>query len=148
MDEFWLNTPMEQMTSEQWESLCDGCAKCCRMQFVDEDEGLLMQTDVVCFLLDESSLQCTDYANRTKLVPDCMQITPTNIHEYFWLPETCGYRRVAAGEDLPHWHHLKSGDRDKIHHLGFSVKDKVIREDHLEGQDIEDRIISWLPIED
>ncbi len=139
---------MREMTSEQWELLCDGCAKCCRMQFVDEEEGLLMQTDVVCYLLDEKSLNCTDYGNRTKLVPDCMQITPDNIHDYYWLPDTCGYRRVAAGKDLPDWHHLKTGDRETVHKLGFSVRDKVTPENLLGGQDIEDRIISWLPIED
>ncbi|WP_251359870.1 YcgN family cysteine cluster protein [Kangiella sp. TOML190] len=148
MAAFWLDTPMDQMTAQQWESLCDGCAKCCRMQFVDEEEELLMQTDVVCYLLDESSLQCTDYANRTSLVPDCMQISPENIKEFYWLPETCGYRRVAAGKDLPEWHHLKSGSRELIHELGFSVKGKVTPEQLLAGEDIEDRIISWIPIEE
>ncbi|NVK22978.1 MAG: YcgN family cysteine cluster protein [Kangiellaceae bacterium] len=148
MDKFWLTTPMSEMTNEQWESLCDGCAKCCRMQFIDEDDDLLMQTDVVCYLLDLKTLQCTDYANRSTLVPDCMQITSDNIKEFFWLPDTCGYRRVAAGQDLPEWHHLISGDRQTIHQKGASVRGKVVREDQLAGQDIEDRIISWIPISD
>ena len=148
MDKFWLTTAMHEMTTEQWESLCDGCAKCCRMQFIDDDEDLLMQTDVVCYLLDLKALQCTDYANRTSLVPDCMQITPDNIKEFFWLPDTCGYRRVLAGDDLPEWHHLISGSRQTIHQQGASVRGKVVREDQLGGQDIEDRIISWIPISD
>lgn len=139
---------MEAMSRSQWESLCDGCAKCCRMQFIDEEEGLLMQTDVVCYLLDQESLQCSDYANRTQLVPDCMQITPTNIHEYYWLPESCGYRRVAAGKDLPKWHPLMTGSQETMHRSGFSVKGQVVSEQDLLDEDIEQRIISWIPISD
>ena len=145
---FWQVTPMHEMTPEQWELLCDGCAKCCRMQFIDEDDDLLMQTDVVCHLLDKTSLQCSDYANRTSLVPDCVQITPDNIQEFYWLPDSCGYRRVAAGLDLPDWHHLVTGDKQQVHKQGFSVLNKVISENELIDQEIEDRIISWIPISD
>lgn len=148
IDKFWLTTPMEQMNRVQWESLCDGCAKCCRMQFIDKEEGLLMQTDVVCYLLDHDSLQCTDYSNRTHLVPSCMQITPDNIHDYYWLPDSCGYRRVAAGQDLPKWHPLITGSQEAMQRLGFSVKGLVVSEQDLLGEDIEQRIISWIPISD
>lgn len=149
MNKFWLETSMEQMSSTQWESLCDGCGKCCRMQFIGEDEEVLMQTDVVCHLLDQHSLQCSDYSNRTTLVPDCVQITPDNIKEFYWLPDSCGYRCIAAGKDLPEWHHLNSGSRETIHQTSNSVRGKVVGEHELEeGEEIDDRIISWLPLVD
>lgn len=36
---FWERIPLEAMTPAQWESLCDGCAKCCLQKYQDEDTG-------------------------------------------------------------------------------------------------------------
>lgn len=149
MDKFWLTTPMEEMSHEQWESLCDGCGKCCRIQFLDDDdENLLMQTDVACGLLDTDTLRCTDYNNRLSQVPDCVQITPQTLNEYYWLPDSCSYKVVARGDDLPQWHHLVCGKREEIHTKGKSLKGKLVSERDYSPQDIEDRIIAWVAITD
>ncbi len=148
VDKFWLTTALKDMTHEQWESLCDGCAKCCCVQFIDDEDDLLMQTDVSCQLLDIKTLHCKDYQNRTSKVPDCVQLTADTVQEYFWLPDTCAYRLVAEGKDLPSWHYLISGDKELVHKKGHSIKGKVISETKLTAEEVEDRIISWIPLSD
>lgn len=139
---------MHEMSHEQWESLCDGCGKCCRIQFLDDDDTMLMQTDVACKLLDTSTLRCTDYHNRLSKVPDCVQITPDTINDYYWLPDSCSYKIVARGEDLPSWHHLVSGDRELIHQEGHSLQGKLVSETDVPEEEVEDRIIEWIAITD
>ena len=147
-DKFWLTISLEDMTHEQWESLCDGCAKCCCVQFIDDDDNLLMQTDVSCRLLDTQSLTCSDYHNRTSKVPDCVQLTPGTVKDYFWLPKTCAYRLVAEGKDLPDWHYLVCGDKSAVHKVGVSIQGKVVSETSLTEEEIEDRVIAWIPLSD
>ncbi|AOE49890.1 YcgN family cysteine cluster protein [Kangiella sediminilitoris] len=148
MEKFWLNTPMDKMTHQQWESLCDGCGKCCRIQFLDDSDTMLMQTDVGCHLLDTKTLRCTDYDNRLSKVPDCVQITPKTLDDYYWLPDSCAYKLVARGEDLPEWHHLVSGDPQLIHKKGESLHRKLVSERDLNPEEIEERIIAWVAITD
>lgn len=147
-NKFWLNTPLHEMSHEQWESLCDGCGKCCRIQYLDETDSMLMQTDVACRLLDTGTLRCTDYENRLSKVPDCVQITPQTLKDYYWLPESCAYKTIARGEDLPSWHHLISGDRQSIHKAGHSLQGKLVSERDVHEEEIEDRIIQWIAITD
>ena len=138
---FWLTKSMHEMTSEEWESLCDGCAKCCIFKFEDDDTGHIMQTDVVCGLLDLDSCRCTEYEGRKTLVPDCISITPDNILSLKWMPHSCAYRLVAEGKDLPEWHPLKTGDPTSTMKADRSVKNQVVSERLVE--DIEERIIGW-----
>jgi len=138
---FWKTKSLDKLSTEEWESLCDGCARCCVFQFEDEDNGDLYQTDVVCGLLDMDKCQCTDYPNRQTKVPDCIQITPENILSLKWMPESCAYRQIALGNDLPDWHQLVSGSAKSVVEKGFSVKGKVVSANDVD--DIEDHIISW-----
>lgn len=120
---FWKTVPMSQMTEAQWESLCDGCGQCCLHKLEDYDNGDFYITDISCRLLDCHSCRCRDYSNRREQVPDCVQLTPTTILTMGWLPETCGYRLIADGNDLPDWHPLVSGDPESVHKAGVSVRD-------------------------
>ena len=134
---------MDELTSEQWESLCDGCGKCCCIRLEDEDTGAIYITDVVCKLFDSQTCRCSDYPNRSKLVPDCVTLTPDNVDKLHWMPRTCAYRLVANGQDLPDWHHLVSGSRDTIHEAGMSVQNAVISELAVTEEDHPHRIVIW-----
>ena len=122
---FWKTKPLEAMTDGEWESLCDGCGKCCLSKLEDEDTAEIYWTTVACRLLDCSSCGCSDYENRKARVPDCVRLTPASVRTIDWLPRTCAYRLVAEGADLRWWHHLVSGSRATVHEAGISIRGRV-----------------------
>ena len=120
--------PLTSLSRSEWESLCDGCGKCCLHKVEDEDNGRIWPTNVACKLLDLKTAQCKDYRNRRAYVPDCLRLTPRLAAELEWLPDTCAYRLRANGDPLPAWHYLISGDRQAVHAAGASVVGKAISE--------------------
>ncbi len=141
---FWRTTALEAMTPGQWESLCDGCGRCCLVKLEDEDTGAIHATDVACRLFDAGTCRCRDYANRTTVVPDCVGLTPEAVRTLKWLPPTCAYRLVAAGKDLPHWHPLVSGRAESVVEAGISVKGRVhAGEDDVMLDELLTRIRRW-----
>jgi len=128
----FLQKPLNDMTPDEWESLCDGCGLCCQVTEEDEDTGEIARSNIACRYLCLKTHQCTDYANRQKNVTNCVKVTPENVHSLHWLPPTCGYRLVWQGFDLPRWHHLICGDRNQVHRRGPSMKGSLIREDAAE----------------
>lgn len=141
---FWQKKRLHEMTSSEWESLCDGCAKCCLVKLQDEETDEVAYTNVVCHYMDEITCQCTEYQARHELVPHCVWLKPEMVDEFFWLPETCAYRLVAEGKPLPSWHHLLTGDKNSVHQADASVKNKVINEQFVHEQDLEDYIVHWV----
>ncbi|MEQ9144353.1 MAG: YcgN family cysteine cluster protein [Parvibaculaceae bacterium] len=140
---FWRTKSLTEMTRQEWESLCDGCAKCCLVKLEDEDTGELEYTDIACHLLDDETCQCGDYANRAEKVPDCVKLTPKNVGELSWMPSSCAYRLVAEGKDLPWWHPLVSGEEESVHLAGISVRGRVVSENDVPDDDLEGRIVTW-----
>jgi uncharacterized protein len=141
---FWRRKTLAQMTRAEWESLCDGCGRCCLNKLEEEDTGRVYYTDVGCRLLDGTTCRCKDYARRSEQVEDCVVLTPGNVTDLKWLPPTCAYRLLAHGGDLYWWHPLVSGDPGSVHAAGISVRGRVgISEDDLGDQDYEDRIVAW-----
>ena len=138
---FWKRKSLAEMTTEEWESLCDGCARCCLLKLEDADNGDVSYTDVACSLLDHSTCRCMRYEERKKLVPDCIHLRPDLVTKYSWLPSTCAYRLINEGRDLYWWHHLVSGDRNTVHEAGISVQGRVIPED--EADNLEHRLVLW-----
>ncbi len=138
---FWRRKSLVEMTTEEWESLCDGCARCCLVKLEDEDTGEISYTDIACRLLDLGACRCTQYDARNSLVPDCVRLSPDGIADLGWMPSTCAYRLIAEGRDLPWWHRLVSGDPDTVHRAGITVRDRVVPEQR--GDDPEDRIVRW-----
>ncbi len=138
---FWRTVPLEAMSDAQWESLCDGCGRCCLHKLRDEDSGVLAFTNVACRLLDQHSCRCRDYAGRQREVADCMSLRGQNLAEIDWLPPSCAYRLVAAGKDLPEWHVLRSGDADGVHRSGASVRARVVSE--AVAGPFEEHIVMW-----
>lgn len=125
---FWKRKALADMSPGEWESLCDGCAKCCLHKVEDEETGEIFETNVACRLLDLGTLRCRNYRNRARLVPDCAVLDPQNIHMLSWMPETCAYRLLAEGKDLPAWHPLVSGRAESVAEAGISVRGKVVSE--------------------
>ncbi len=141
---FWLTTPLEAMSSEQWESLCDGCGRCCLVKLEDEDTGRIFATDVGCRLFEAGTCRCRDYPNRSVKVPDCVTLTPEDVRTLPWLPPTCAYRLVAEGKDLPWWHPLVSGDPETVVAAGVSVRGRVFaNEDEVPEEEVAERIVNW-----
>lgn len=139
-DRFW-ELPIGDLTPDEWEALCDGCGQCCTHKIEDADTGAIEQTNVACKLLDTQSACCTNYAHRKAFVPDCLQLTLKIMDDVPWLPETCAYRRRAAGKDLPGWHYLVSGERDSVIAAGVSVAGRVVSED--DAGPLEHHIVEW-----
>ena len=140
---FWITKSMSDMTPDEWESLCDGCARCCLVKLEDIDTGELHYTDVACTLLDLKVCRCTDYARRSQRVADCVQLTPDEVAEIDWLPQTCAYRLVSEGRDLHWWHPLVSGTTASVHEAGISVRGRVISEGEVAQAELEERCVTW-----
>lgn len=138
---FWETKSLNQMTKVEWESLCDGCGKCCLHKLEDIDTGEISVSNVSCSFLDQTSCKCKDYKNRNENVPDCIQLDLKNLKKLDWLPSTCAYRLIDEGESLHDWHHLISGSSETIHERGISVRDCSVNESSLKN--VEEYILEW-----
>lgn len=138
---FWQTKTLAEMTDAEWESLCDGCAKCCLVLIEDEDDGTVWETDVACRLFDPDKRKCTDYGNRHARVPDCVRLTHENAGALPWMPQTCAYRRLARGEGLPDWHPLVTGDPASTARAGMATRKNLASEADIDPDDLEDRIV-------
>ena len=137
---FWEVKTLNQLSTEEWEKLCDGCALCCLHKFEDEDTGEVFYTNVCCKQLDINTCRCINYENRFDLVKDCLKIKAEGFGRMHLLPLSCAYRRLAEGKKLNDWHPLISRDRESVHRAGISVRDKVISEENVHPDDLENFI--------
>ncbi|PID63693.1 MAG: hypothetical protein CSB44_01120 [Gammaproteobacteria bacterium] len=127
-ERFWETVALDDMSDAEWESLCDGCGRCCTQKLEDIDTGQVLQTRVACQLLDCDTARCSDYANRFEKVPDCLSVRPITADKLRWLPASCAYRRLATGEALPEWHPLLSGSPASVVDAGISVAGRLVSE--------------------
>jgi len=148
MKPFWEIKSLAEMSQSEWESLCDGCARCCMIKLENEDDGRVYYTSLVCELLDTQSCRCTRYPQRSELVPDCIELTVDLAETLRWLPITCAYRRLAEGKPLPGWHPLVSGNPASVHEAGVSVRGKVIPVTMVHEDDQTDHVIDWIATEE
>lgn len=144
MSAFWLEKELHEMSDAEWESLCDGCARCCMIKLQDEDTDEVFYTAAVCDLLDLDACRCTRYPQRHELVADCVVLDAQTAQSFDWLPTTCAYRRVANRQPLPDWHPLLSGRADSVHEADVSVLGKVVHERTVHEQDLQSMIVRWI----
>jgi uncharacterized protein len=142
--DFWKNYTLEQLNAAEWEALCDGCGLCCLIKLEDDETNEVAYTKVACKLLDCQTASCSDYPHRLEHVPDCIQLTPEKLEQIHWLPGSCAYRRRAEGKSLPAWHYLNTGSRDNIIKARKSAAGRVISEEQVDPEEIEDYIVRWV----
>ncbi|TPW32735.1 YcgN family cysteine cluster protein [Pararhizobium mangrovi] len=140
---FWRTKTLDQMSAPEWESLCDGCGKCCLNKLEDWDTGEIAWTNVACRLFDDGTCRCGNYEERFAIVPECIQLTPAIVRSVAWLPPTCAYRLVDEGADLYWWHPLVSGDAQTVHEAGISARKRTVSEETVAVEDYEDFIVEW-----
>jgi uncharacterized cysteine cluster protein YcgN (CxxCxxCC family) len=134
------------MTKPEWESLCDGCGRCCLHKLEDQDTGRVHYTDVACRLLDLGSCQCSNYPQRLEEVPDCVVLDPDDLKNLSWMPATCAYRRLAEGRGLASWHPLISGTRSSVHRAGIAIGGRAVPESSVAPDAMEEHVIRWLQV--
>ncbi|MGA9699572.1 MULTISPECIES: YcgN family cysteine cluster protein [Acinetobacter] len=142
--EFWKKYPLAELNPTEWEALCDGCGLCCLIKLEDEEIGEVAYTKVSCKLLDCKTAHCSNYAERFKYVPDCIQLTPDKLATIHWLPPSCAYRRLKEGKKLPSWHYLNTGTRQSVIKAKKSAAGRCISEVEVNEADIEDYIVRWV----
>ncbi|MFC6439519.1 YcgN family cysteine cluster protein [Bowmanella sp. JS7-9] len=160
-DRFWEQKSLDAMSREEWESICDGCGKCCLHKFIEDDDEAqegptdvihdgehIHYTNVVCGLLNTKTCSCTQYSKRTELVPDCVKLTKENLKDIFFMPPSCSYRRLHEGRGLPSWHPLLNrGKKTAMYKAGMSIRGRIISENDADLDNFEDYIVMW-PLED
>ena len=119
---FFSKLSLDEMSQEQWESLCDRCGLCCLRKFEDQKTG---------------AIQCLVYEDRQLVNKECIALG-RDIEEHLkWLPETCAYRRLSEGRKLPRWHPLVSGDPSAVHRARISARDKAVSGLYVHPEDFD-----------
>ena len=144
MSDWWNALTLDQLDNEQWEALCDGCARCCLHKLEDEQTGEIFYTRVRCRYLVEETCRCSDYPRRSIMVPNCIRLEQGSVESLEWLPATCAYRLRARGEPLPYWHYLVSGSRDSVHEAGISIRGQAISDEFVHPDGYDEHIVTWL----
>lgn len=143
-NKFW-ELPLAQLDEQEWELLCDGCGRCCLKKLEDPDTAELAWTRVICRYYDEQEARCSCYQDRTRLVPECLDVRQMELRENLrWMPATCAYRLRAEGKALHDWHPLLSGSRDAMEEAGISVAGRVLSEEHVHPEGLDEHLIRWV----
>lgn len=138
---FWETKTLSQLNHDEWEALCDGCAKCCVHKLEDDKTGEIFYTCVACRLLDINTCRCANYENRSELIPECAVLSTDHSEHFSWLPDTCAYRLLHEGKPLPDWHPLITGDPASVHAHGASALKKLIPEFLADEERLEKYIV-------
>ena len=136
---FWEQYSLEQLNTEEWEALCDGCAKCCLLKIVYKKKTYM--TNISCSKLEQDSCRCSDYKNRQKNVKNCIKLTKDNLRKNSkFLPASCSYKLLDEGKTLPHWHHLITNDKESVHKANQSIREYCVPEASVSPENLQDHI--------
>lgn len=139
---FWQSKNLTQMSTEEWESLCDNCGKCCLNKLEDADTGKIFFTSAVCKLYDLKKCRCSRYPDRFRLAPRCLDVKQLDFSNYSWLPASCAYRLLGEGMELPEWHPLVSKNARSVKNAGVAINSYAVKESDVNN--LEDHVIEWL----
>ncbi len=89
--------PMTNISSdsEQWDSLCKQCGRCC-FEKLEDARGKIIYTQIACRYLDVITRQCKIFERRFEINPHCVKLTAELVPQLKWLPRDCGYRPEPA----------------------------------------------------
>jgi len=141
---FWKKKSLTELNNDEWESLCDGCGRCCLQKLENEDNGEVHYTQLVCHLYDMAECECSDYENRSKLVKNCVKLNASKVKEFHWLPTTCAYRLLSEGKALYDWHPLISGTSSSVVNAGIGIKGRVLPEQVVNEEEWEEHVVHWV----
>ncbi|MDJ0878984.1 MAG: YcgN family cysteine cluster protein [Halieaceae bacterium] len=144
MERFWEQKSLAEMSDAEWESLCDGCARCCLHKLEDADTGEVYYTGVRCRYLVEESCRCSDYPRRSELMSNCIDLKRHDVAALHWLPATCAYRLLSEGKPLYDWHPLVSGRPESVHEAGISIRGRAVSDEFVHPDGYEEHIIHWV----
>ncbi|MFV0625751.1 MAG: YcgN family cysteine cluster protein [Alphaproteobacteria bacterium] len=137
-NKFWIEKELEDLSEQEWESICNNCGKCCLVKVQDEDDDEIYYTNVVCKYFNHENCSCKEYERRCELVPECLKLTIDNIDKIEWMPKDCAYKTLLETKNLPDWHPLLTGKPLTNEH---SIKGKCICETEVNEEDLEDHIV-------
>ena len=138
---FWEKYSLDELNQDEWEALCDGCAKCCLLKIVDKKKTYI--TNIACSKLELDSCRCSDYLNREKNVMACLKLTKDNLDKNSeFLPSSCSYKLISEGKSLPKWHHLISKDKECVHSTNQSIQEYCVSETSVDQENYEDHIVA------
>ncbi len=140
---FW-EKPLTELTQPEWESLCDGCGRCCLKKLTNASGSRVEFTRVICRYFNHASHRCGCYAKRAELVPDCLNVKQMDIGKINWMPDTCAYRLRFEGRPLFDWHPLIAGSRSRMDAEGISVGGRAVSEEYVHEDGYDEHIIRWV----
>ena len=141
---WWEAKSLVSFSLEEWESLCDGCGKCCLIKIQDEVSERIFFTDVACQLLDCKTGRCKDYTNRQQIVPDCVKLSKDNLDDLEWMPPDCAYRRLYEHKVLPLWHPLVTNNCQSTNDYGAGVAGMpLVCELDVSDDELEHHVVTW-----
>lgn len=136
-----LNTPLADLSEQEWEALCDNCGRCCLIKLEDDQTNEVFYTNMICRLYDIEQGQCGDYLNRKEKVPGCVVIRQFGDEIYSQLPETCAYRLRYNNLPLPVWHPLLNGNTDRMQQEMITIKHRAVSEEGIHEEQFEEHIV-------
>lgn len=123
-----MNKKLEDYSEEEWEAICNNCGKCCLFKLQDEESEEIYFTDIICKYFDMKNCRCTCYAERCKMVPECLKLNKNNLDKISWIPQSCAYRAL-----------LENRPSSAV----TTVKGRCVSELDVKEEDWEDHIIDW-----
>ncbi|MBN4080222.1 YcgN family cysteine cluster protein [Beggiatoa alba] len=136
-----ISSPLEELSEQEWEALCDHCGRCCLIKLEDDQTNEVFYTNMICRMYDIEKGGCSCYSNRKKKIAECIVIKDSGDEIYSQLPETCAYRLRYNNKPLPDWHPLIAGDTQKMQQAGLFVKHRVVSEVSIHEEQFEEHII-------
>ena len=119
----------DNLSEQEWESICDRCGKCCLVSLQDIDSGEIYHTNILCRYYDIENKLCKVYDKRCQLVPNCLKLDKTNVNKLPFMPKTCAYRALFDKNYKPQ--PLKP------------LNGRTVCETDVDENDLENYIVDW-----